>query len=123
MLRSPPLSAAAFLACLLLAAGCATTSVEQCAQRDWYSAGLTDGRAGAPAEQLVQRWEACAAQGVSLDRERYEAGRADGLREYCTVSGGIDAGRKGRVYQDVCSGSGEQDFMSGYYLGALSTER
>jgi Protein of unknown function (DUF2799) len=107
---------------LMVSSGCASTGIQQCARTDWYATGRADGRAGEPAEQLVQRWESCAARGVTLDRERYEAGRIDGLREYCTVDGGIDAGRTGRDYQDVCSGSGEQDFMSGYYLGALSAD-
>jgi hypothetical protein len=104
------------------AAGCASTGAQQCAKADWYRVGLEDGRAGQPAEQFVQRWEACNAHGVQIDRGQYAAGRAAGLEEYCTVPGGIDAGRHGRVYMNVCSEDSEEDFLSGYYLGALSPD-
>jgi len=102
--------------------GCASVEREACAPSDWYVVGLVDGQAGEPGDRLVTRTEACKAHGVEFDRERYEAGRTEGLLEYCTVSGGIDAGRQGRPYRDVCSEASEEDFLSGYYLGALSTD-
>jgi hypothetical protein len=104
------------------ASGCASTAVQQCANADWYNVGLEDGRAGQAAEQFVQRWETCTAHGVRVDRERYAAGRAAGLQDYCTVTGGIEAGRSGRLYQNVCSEASEEEFLSGYYMGALSPE-
>jgi hypothetical protein len=110
---------------LVLAAalcGCASVEREACAPSDWYAVGLADGRAGEPGDRLVTRIEACAAHGVAFDREGYEDGRIEGLREYCTVTSGIDAGRSGRPYRDVCSDASEEDFLSGYYLGALSVD-
>lgn len=112
---------AALVLCVSVSA-CATTTAQQCAHTDWYQAGFDDGVVGQPAESFVQRWETCVAQGVKVDRERYVAGRNAGLEEYCTVSGGIDAGRSGRVYQNVCTEGAEEDFLSGYYMGALSPE-
>jgi hypothetical protein len=102
--------------------GCASVQQEACAPADWYAVGLADGQAGEPGDRLVTRVEACKARGVAFDRERYDAGRTEGLLEYCTVTGGIDAGRRGRPYRDVCSEASEEDFLSGYYLGALSVD-
>jgi hypothetical protein len=102
--------------------GCASTRLLACSPGDWYAVGFADGRTGEPGDRLFLRSDDCAARGIPFDSNRYEAGRAAGLREYCTVTGGIDAGRSGRPYYDVCSASSEEDFLSGYYLGALSTE-
>jgi hypothetical protein len=105
----------ASLLVLLFAAstGCAPLTAQRCAQADAYAAGVADGRAGRPAD------DACGA-GTADDAARYAAGRAAGLREYCTIENGVRAGRSGAAYRDVCADAGEQAFLSGYYLGALS---
>jgi hypothetical protein len=103
--------------------GCASLDADRCAQTDWYAAGFEDGRAGLAADALSTRAVGCAAQAVAPDDERYAVGRAAGLMEYCTVAGGIRAGRSGRDYAGVCDEDTEDEFLTGYYLGALSADR
>lgn len=110
-IRRPSRSLPVLLAAAL--AGCAPMTVQHCAEADAYDAGLADGRAGRPAVP-------CGAG--ADDAARYADGHAAGLREYCTIERGVRAGRAGEAYRDVCAGPEEQAFLSGYYLGALSSQ-
>ena len=57
------------------------------------------------------------ALGHPADIEAYEAGRAEGLREYCTVENGYQVARQGRSYRDVCPPDLETGFLQGYEQG------
>jgi hypothetical protein len=102
--------------------GCASLDAHHCPQTDWYAAGFEDGRAGLAGDAVVARVAGCDASAVTPDEERYAAGRAAGLADYCTVAGGIRAGRSGGKYAGVCDADTEDEFLTGYYLGALSAD-
>ncbi len=106
------------LALAVLIAGCAggMTSAE-CAGADWAALGFADGREGAPAKVADKRLNDCASDGFAVDRAAFAAGRADGLKAYCTAAGGFDAGRLGGKYYGVCAGPTETDFLAGYNDG------
>ena len=118
-MRAPACLHAFVLAAAL--AGCASLTAKDCSRTDWYAAGLEDGRAGYTGGALWDRAAGCAS-GVQPDERRYAAGRVAGLAEYCTLAGGIRAGRDGHDYADVCSDETEEEFLTGYYLGALSAD-
>ena len=91
-----------FLLLILLLAGCATLSREQCQQGDWFGIGMTDGLGGEQASRLEQHVRACAEYGLPVDRQHYFAGRDQGLREYCRYANAFVTGLAGSRYQHVC---------------------
>jgi len=82
--------------------GCATLSYEDCLQGAWFELGLNDGRMGRPFNRLAQHQKACSEYGISLDNNQYNAGRKQGLRDYCQLDNAIETGLQGHRYQSVC---------------------
>ena len=102
---------------LLLLTGCGTLSERECRDQDWYGIGADDGFDGAPASRIEDHRNACAEFGIEPDAEQYEAGRRDGLKQYCTVTRGFDIGRKGMMYGGGCPPGADQEFLRGHSLG------
>lgn len=102
---------------LVIAAGCATLSEEECLQSDWRAIGYEDGAQGYPAERIGEHREACAKHGVTPDLEAYRAGREEGLQAFCRPEGGFRAGAEGRTYEGVCPPELEVAFMPAYEQG------
>lgn len=104
-----------------LLAGCATISPEEraaaCAQTDWHRYGANDGQLGVAITQRGKLFEECTRVGQPADIMAYEAGHAEGVREYCTVENGFEVGRQGRPYHDVCPPELEPDFRQGLAEG------
>ena len=71
-------------------------SEQECAATDWRTVGYEDGVAGRSGDNIGQHRKACAKHGVSPDLTLYQAGRNDGLREYCQPANGFRAGADGR---------------------------
>lgn len=113
-----PALAAAVVA---LVAGCATVPVEQraaaCAQTDWHRFGVNDGTLGVPVSERIDQFADCTQLGRPVDMAAYQAGRAEGLREYCTVEKGYEVGHQARRYHDVCPPELEGDFLQGLAQG------
>ena len=87
--------AATLLLPVLLLAGCATLSPEQCRHADWRQIGFTDGMDGASAARINDHARACAEVGVRPDLDQYLHGREQGLRTYCRPENGFAVGRSG----------------------------
>lgn len=98
------------LAGLALLSGCATMDEDQCRTADWYDVGVRDGLDGEPASRLAHHRKACAEYGVRPQEQRYQDGRAEGLREYCRPGHAFDTGLKGQQYQGVCPAHLDRDF-------------
>lgn len=114
----------AFAVLLVLAAsaaGCSTiTPAERaaaCRATDWSRYGYNDGLLGVPAEERTELFADCAELGHPANTAAYQAARARGLMEYCTVENGYDVGRSGRRYRNVCPPGSAQDFLQGYQQG------
>lgn len=109
------------IAALALVAGCTTVPPEQraaaCAQTDWRRYGVNDGKLGVPVSERVDAFEDCAELGHPADTAAYEAGRAEGLTEYCTAETGYEIGYQGRPYADVCPLELKGDFLQGLAQG------
>lgn len=95
---------AVIFALLGLLSGCATLSPEQCRVADWRTIGLRDGERGRPASWIGQHVEACGKAGVVPDGPTWAAGRADGLRSYCTPMNARTVAARGGSLNPVCEG-------------------
>jgi hypothetical protein len=108
-----------FAVCLGLLGGCATIPEEQCAKVDWYELGVTDGRAGYPADRLLRHRDACAGVKVIPDEKRYLQGRPVGLAEYCRLENAQREGLAGRPYADVCDAAFKRIYQAAYEVSSL----
>lgn len=86
---------------------------------DWQEIGRQDGNHGLQRARLFKHQEACEEYGVRPDAAAYDAGRAQGLRNYCTPRQGFIEGRDGRKYRGVCPAPAERAFLSEYRHGTL----
>ncbi len=110
----------AIIAVLLLGllAGCASVSREECVAGDWATIGQRDGARGLDADAIFARHEtACARVDVTPDRARWQQGYAQGLAQFCTPRGGLEAGRAGRIDRGVCPAASARGFQQGFELG------
>lgn len=107
-----------FLATLMLAlSGCASMSSEECAVSDWSAVGYEDGARGYTTERFSNHRKACAKHGIAPDFRAYQAGRDEGLVEFCQPSKGYNLGVSGGRYGGVCDVALEADFLDAYRVG------
>jgi len=97
--------------------GCASMSADECAMSDWHTIGFEDGAMGYTADRVSNHRKACAKHGVAPDFEAYQAGRSEGLRQYCQPSRGFNVGANGSRYNGVCPGDMEPDFVDAFNSG------
>ena len=107
-------------AVMLMVAGCASVSKEDCLLTDWYEIGRMDGRQGKPRTAFQGRAKACLEHGISADRQAYYNGHDQGLNYYCTEQKGFELGQKGLPYNSVCPLPREPTFRAGYNKGLQS---
>ena len=105
------------LATLLILAGCATVSKEDCLVTDWFETGRMDGMHGKPRTAFQNRAKSCLEHGINADRQAYYRGHDMGLTSYCTEQKGFELGSKGFAYPSVCSSQFEENFRTGYQNG------
>lgn len=98
----------------LLSVSCASMNKAECASADWKGIGHTDGKKGLSNEKYIDRKDACSEHGYAVDKQSYAAGYKIGLKQYCTAVGGLEAGRAGESYHNVCKGSDEKTFLKAY---------
>jgi hypothetical protein len=106
-----------FISGLVVFSGCATLGKDECLNADWRTIGYEDGAQGYLASRISSHRKDCAKHGITPDFYRYEEGRLEGLREYCTPQKGYNLGKSGRQYNSVCPGDLESVFLKGYYHG------
>jgi hypothetical protein len=104
-------------AIILLLAGCATVSKEDCLVTDWFEIGRMDGMQGTPRTVFQNRAKPCLEHGVNADRRAYYQGHDEGLKYYCTEQKGFEMGRQGLPYKSVCPLQLEKEFRAGYQNG------
>ncbi|MDH5395234.1 MAG: DUF2799 domain-containing protein [Gammaproteobacteria bacterium] len=89
----------------------------ECLTADWRTIGFGDGANGHTASRISQHRSACAEHGITPDLNAYNAGRSQGLSQYCIPSKGYHKGMSGVSYNGVCSGHNEKDFLDAYNFG------
>ena len=99
-------------------ASCATKlSRNECQSMDWRIVGYEDGAAGYPGSQIGTHRKACGEHGVTPDFDAYQAGRAEGLREFCTAANGYRIGAAGGQYAGACPVEREENFLRAFSEG------
>ena len=102
---------------ILVLSGCASMSSEECAATDWSAVGYEDGARGYTSERFSGHRKTCAKHGITADFGAYQAGRDQGLGEYCQPGRGYDVGVRGGRYYGVCNTDLEPDFLDAYNAG------
>lgn len=97
--------------------GCASMSPRECQTADWYQRGLQDGLDGETSQRLGEHQEACSKAGVVPDGVRWQAGRQEGLKSYCTPNGAWVAGLANAGYRGVCADRDEPTFLRYHRAG------
>lgn len=87
---------------IVLLAGCATLSKEECKIGNWQTIGYNDGVAGHYPDRLASHAKACAKVGTAPDYQAWERGRQLGLQQYCTVNNAYNIGKRGNDLNSVC---------------------
>jgi hypothetical protein len=101
----------------VLLQGCATLNKDECRLADWRLIGYQDGVAGKSATVVGEYREDCAKHAVVPDLDEYNAGRAEGLLEYCKAENGYRLGNAGRGLAPVCPAALAGDFRDAYNAG------
>lgn len=89
-------------AALILVAGCATLTEDECRQGNWQEIGQRDGANGRTADHVSRHFKACEKTGIKPDISLWEKGRQQGLPMYCTPARAYREGRDGHDLSPVC---------------------
>jgi len=98
-------------------AACTTMSESECRTVDWRTIGYEDAVGGYAGDRIGVHRKACAKYGVSTDLAAYQAGRDEGLREYCQPANGFRVGSHGNEYGGTCPASLEAAFLRSFESG------
>jgi len=101
----------------LAAGGCATMDKDECLVADWRLIGFQDGVQGKSAAAVGTYRKDCAGYHVVPDLDAYQAGRREGLQQYCVPANGFRLGDAGRAYNAVCPAANERAFRGAYNTG------
>jgi hypothetical protein len=102
---------------ILSAAGCATMDKDECLVADWRLIGFQDGVQGKSPATIGTYRKDCADYHVVPDLDAYQAGRREGLLQYCVPANGYRLGAAGRAYNAVCPAGTERAFHAAYNTG------
>ncbi len=97
--------------------GCASMSAEECAASDWKAVGFEDGARGYTSDAFTRHRRECAEHGITADFDAYQAGRSQGLQEFCQPGRGFSHGVNGGQYYGVCPQELENGFVDAYNAG------
>lgn len=97
--------------------GCSSMSANECLATDWRTVGYEDGVVGYSGNRIGQYRKACTKHGVTPDLAEYQAGRQQGLQEFCKPVNGFRAGARGNTYAGVCPADLDEAFLSAYESG------
>ena len=89
-------------------------TVDECLTADWRTVGYEDGYRGIGGGGIERHRRACAKAGVTPDFDAYQAGREQGVRQFCRPDKGYALGRRGGAYAGVCPEDLEPAFLAGY---------
>jgi hypothetical protein len=101
----------------LALSACSTMSKNECLTIDWRTIGYEDGVAGYSGDRIGEHRKACAKYGVRTDLSAYQAGREEGLREFCKPDNAFLFGTRGGSYGGVCPADMDDAFRDAYDIG------
>lgn len=106
----------------LLLLGCASVSEEECRVGDWRGIGFSDGAAGRSPDYIDNHRKACAKVGVAPDLAAWQAGRSQGLKQYCSPQNAYETGRKGQEIGPYCSAAQVSSMQKAHEFGLKYNE-
>ncbi len=101
----------------LALSACSTMNKSECVTANWKTIGYGDGTNGQPASRISQHRSACAEYGVAPDLAAYNAGRNQGLAQYCIPPKGYNHGLSGSSYNGVCRDHNEKAYLEAFNYG------
>lgn len=115
----------AYLAVLLpaLLAGCSTLSTNSksainCQALDWREIGVQDGRNGRYPYEITRLQKHCPSVNIDTNaRAKWESGRLEGLKHYCTKAMAYNLGQRGYELNQVCPEEGLLEIQQSHALG------
>src|SRR5688572_23929108 len=113
---------AALAMCAALS-GCASLSKNECLSADWQDIGIRDGADGRPEEYLIRHASACAKVAVTPDREKWLAGRDQGLDRFCVPYRAYQLGEYGASFDVGICRRYDQDRLVNAYEHGLEVHR
>lgn len=102
---------------LLLLAGCATISQNECQVADWQAIGFQYGSQGKNSTVFEQYRKDCAKYQIKADFKSFQQGYQHGLNEYCSFENGLSTGEGGAHYNNQCPRGRYPHFAKGYHAG------
>jgi hypothetical protein len=97
--------------------GCSSMSEKECLSTDWQTVGYEDGVNGYSGDRIARYRNACSEHGVTPDLAEYQAGREQGLHEFCKPANGFRVGARGAGYSGVCPAELDPPFVDAYQSG------
>ena len=97
--------------------GCNSMSAQECQATDWRTVGYEDGVNGYAGDRIGRYRNACSEHGVTPNFDSYQAGRDQGLREFCKPANAFRFGARGAGYSGVCPAELDQSFADAYQSG------
>ena len=92
-------------------------SERECLATDWRTVGYEDGVNGYAGDRIGRYRNACSEHGVTPNLGEYQAGREQGLREFCKPVNGFRVGARGGGYSGVCPVELDESFVDAYQSG------
>ena len=105
------------VAAMAALAGCNSMSAQECQSTDWRTVGYEDGVNGFAGDRIGRYRNACSEHGVTPDLAQYQAGRDQGLTEFCKPANGFRVGARGAGYSGVCPADLDESFVDAYQSG------
>lgn len=97
--------------------GCNSMSAQECLATDWRTVGYEDGVNGYAGDRIGRYRNACSEHGVTPNLDAYQAGRDQGLHEFCKPVNGFRVGARGGGYSGVCPADLAPPFVDAYQSG------
>ena len=105
------------LAAIAALTGCSSMSEKECLSTDWRTVGYEDGVNGYSGDRIGRYRNMCSEHGVTPNLAEYQAGREQGLHEFCKPANGFRVGAHGASYGGVCPAELDQSFVDAYQSG------
>ena len=121
IISKPVIILSVMTATVMTLSGCATTqslTPQQCQASNWQEVGYADGLNGRSGAYFGQYANSCASVGGTMpNRIKWEQGRQQGLKNYCTELTAYKVGREGYDWQPVCPLEGIEKLEEAYSQG------
>lgn len=106
---------------LILATGCSTFSRKECESMNWSAKGHQSALSGETVDEGIAYFKnACGVEHrIEPDMKAYQAGYAEGLKEFCTPEASAQFARRGGRYQGTCPEAQHEKVVTSFNSGRV----